>query len=255
MLKRGLVIFVFILLIPFVIAESVGVTNYSLPSEDSGCNMGDGCNLKCLDGDVDCRCEDLNGYSCEENQNCESKILKSWEGICCLNPCETIINLEGVSYLFDKNKTIETTEESNYPIITFLVGLIIAVLYFIFLDLYTTKEEVIDLANVELKNLEEKGEVLLKSRFKTSKKKEIKKNLGTLTPLLSNVMETLSKDERKFLIKLIEKEGISKKDLKDLLGFSKEKLDYCLLKLIRRDIIYFKGDELNPKVYIKNWLK
>ncbi len=77
-----LVIVLFSLMAICVNAE----TNF-LPSQGT-CDADGLCNINCIGGDSDCSCANQNGYTCKENEECITKILKNWdEVLCCSKEC------------------------------------------------------------------------------------------------------------------------------------------------------------------------
>ncbi len=255
MQKRGLFIFIFLFVVPIVYSESVGITSEpSEPTGDAGCGVGDGCNLKCLDGDLDCSCESQRGNLCSEEYVCREKLLKNWENsICCSVQCEkrVFIKSESISYLLEKD---EPAEKEYNELKLFFAGLLVAILIYFVLDLWESRNSLAYFVEAETGNLDNKGKEILKRKGKKIKKERPKK-IKTITPLLQNIMEDLSRDERDTILKLIGKEGIRKEELRIVLGFNKDKIDYSLIKLARREIIRLRGDEENPKIYFKDWVK
>ncbi len=252
-MQKRILFLVFLLIIPIAYADTLWITaGPSEPAEDAGCGIGDGCNLKCLDGDLDCSCDAQNGDACSEDKICKGKSLKNWENsVCCSTACEKRISIktESISSLLEKEKPEEYNELK-----LFLVGLLAALLVYFALDLWESRNSLAYFVEAEVENLESKGKDILKNKRKKQKKERYKKT-KTITPLLENIMEDLSRDEREVILKLIGKEGIKKEELKIVLGFNKDKIDYSLIKLARRDIIKLKGDEENPKIYFKEWVK
>lgn len=249
------IFFIFLLLVSLVYSESVRITSWpSDPSEDAGCGVGDGCNLKCLDGDLDCSCESQRGNLCGEEYVCREKLLKNWENsICCSASCEkrVLIKSESISYLLEKD---EPAEKEYNELKLFFVGFLAAILIYFVLDLWESRNSLAYFVEMEIENVESKGKKILKRKGKKIKKERPKK-IKTITPLLQNIMEDLSRDERDTILKLIGKEGIKKEELRIVLGFNRDKMDYSLIKLARRNIIRLRGDEENPKIYFKDWVK
>lgn len=257
----------------------------NLPSASSaGCGSMDGCNTRCFEGDSDCTCDIQSGFICEENELCKGRLLKNWGNrICCSMKCEKEgINLSNVINLLNvKNKSEEGNITNNsldveiknlignkqYPLALMIAIFLIGIAFGVIFGMDKTRNAISDFAKKEIETLEEEGKMgveffkkekgVISEKLKNKKKENVKpqKKIQTITPLLSNIMESLTDDENKVIMKIIENEGLSKEELKLKTGFSKEKFDYCLLKLVRRQLVNLRREEINPKIYINDWLK
>ncbi len=255
MQKGWLFIFMFLLIAAASYPESTSMTaDTGEPSGDSGCGVGDGCNIKCLNGDPDCSCETQMGNFCNEGYICRGRLLENLENtICCSIPCEKklIIKPEFISGLLEDD--ILPEREYN-ELKLFLTGLLAALLVYFAIDMWESRNSLAYFVEREIEDAENMGKKIFRHKHKKPKKEPIKK-IKTITPLIENVMEDLNKDERETIIKLIGKEGIKKEELRAVLGFNRDKMDYALIKLARRNIISLKGDRENPSIYFREWIK
>ena len=55
------------------------------------------CKAGCIGGDPDCSCTDQGGYLCGASMNCSSTLLSSDSGVCCSEPCSSLISTTGKS--------------------------------------------------------------------------------------------------------------------------------------------------------------
>lgn len=264
--------------------DSVETINFSLVSAEGveiigvGCGEGDGCNVNCLEGDKDCTCDIQEGNVCSDDQSCEGRLLKNWgDNLCCSGSCVNnsgthVVNFASVrdAVSLESNQSANETSGSVLPhrknnsiyfvILVFALVVLVSLLF----GVEKTRNGIFNFVKrvfVFLKEKLVKGfEFIKKEEFilkeKLKKKKEIKpaKKKTVITPLLENIMESLKEEENKVIMRIIEREGIKKKDLEELLGYDHEKLDFCLLKLNRRQIIKMDNGE-NPEIYINDWLK
>lgn len=254
MLKKGILL-LFLLFVPIVFSQTGSVTiieDTITTNQYSTCESGDGCNLHCLNGDLDCTCSTQRGYVCNENEICQGTMLKNWNGVtCCSLECENklLAKFKSVSGIV-RAGTLERDTNMSIQILLFIEAMIIGIGLFILLGLYKVKESVSYFAEKELKDgigFIGKEEELIISKIKH------KKNINT--NLLNNIIRNLTPDERKIILKLVDNNGIKKDKFSSLLGFSKDKLNYCLVRLSRRGIIKLSGNEDNPTLNINNWLR
>lgn len=248
--------------IVFAQIESVGLgEGPSEPSEDAECGVGDGCNLKCLDGDLDCSCSSQKGNICNNDQICRGRLLKNWEGVqCCSINCEerVFINPKSIVGLFEDKEVIVEEKEDYGELKFFALGLLVGLLFYFALDMWESRNSLAYFVEREIEVAEEKGKRIFKARKKKlaeGKKGDKTKRIKAITPLLSNLMEDLHRDEKNVVMKLIGKEGIKKEELMVVLGYDRDKINYSLIKLARRGIIKLKGDDENPRIYFGEWLK
>ena len=194
------------------------------------------------------------GNFCNERYVCRGRLLKNFENtICCSVPCEKKITIkpESISGLLEDDLLPE--REYN-EIKLFLIGLLAALLVYFAIDVWESRNSLAYFVEKEIEGAENMGKKIFRHKHKKQKKERIKK-IKTITPLIENVMEDLNKDERATILKLIGKEGIKKEELRIILGFNRDKMDYALIKLARRDIITLKGDRENPRIYFREWIK
>ncbi|GEM_PF-5950908 len=258
--------------------KKIIITSTATCQEDGGCKLG------CEEGDNDCSCSGQSGFLCKEDDQCKEKWLKNWGNkLCCSNKCteSSLINASALIDIFSRNKIINQEENRSKEeapkeksnLIRDARSYNFSFLFFIFFVctiigiLFSShqREIITNLVKEEVEILEEEGkkgvdflkkeEQIIEEFFKKKPKPIQTKKVQSLTPLLVNIMESLNNDENRIIMKLVETEGISKTDLISKLGYTKEKVDFCLIKLSRRQIIEVKGEYDNPKIYICDWLK
>lgn len=73
-------------------------TDEDKPDEEQSCtatcSSGDGCQLNCSGGDLDCSCSQQNATLCVDTWNCNGTVINSSDqGICCFWECIPILNV------------------------------------------------------------------------------------------------------------------------------------------------------------------
>lgn len=249
MLKRVIFI-IFLLVIPIAFSQTGSVTIIQNPltaNEFSTCEAGDGCNLMCPNGDSDCTCNAQKGYICSESEVCGGVLLENWnDAVCCSLECKNSIvaKFESVSGIIKAGSV--DSGITSFPISLFLGAVFIGIALFVFLDLYETKESVEFVIESEI----ERGRA-----FVSKEEGKIFGRRDTNRRLLNKISGNLSEDEKKVVLEIAEREGIVKDKLRQTINLSKERIDYCILKLHRRGIINLRGSDENPSLYLSKWLK
>ncbi|MBS3168578.1 hypothetical protein J4216_05605 [Candidatus Woesearchaeota archaeon] len=260
----------------------VGITNVAtnnVPNTPfaAGCGEGDGCNPKCLEGDKDCSCEVQNGFICEDNQVCSVDQLKNWGNkYCCPIACkrDSLLSDTKIAKFLSRGDKENNTNSSNYyskeevildkgekslhllvtvGLICIILGIFISkfgietyfksFFYFIGNTIKKILVSIFDFIS------------LLSTKIANFLRVKRKDENVKVSSLFNKIGKNLTNDENKVLYVILENEGIKKSDLIDRLGFTKDRLEYSLLKLKRMQIIIFQGDEDNPNIYLDKWVK
>ncbi len=246
--------------------------NQDLPQETGTttlCEEGDGCNPKCEKGDKDCSCSIMSGHKCNEDESCKGTLLVNYDNsVCCSIPCieGTNINSDTLVRYFTTEKVpkenkqikdlgvkVDLIKENLIEHTKSLLALIgLAFIFLLVSVIFAMHESHFPIDPYQKTvNFIKNEEALFKK--KKVEKKEVKETTNTkLDDFLEDIIEKLSKDEEKVVRKLL-KGSIKQDELKDLLNFSKEKLNYNLIRLERRQIIKKRSGD-NPKIELNDWL-
>jgi len=242
-MKKSAVLFLIflIILIPTkVIAEE-------LTEITPTCNKNDGCNKNCISGDPDCSCEVENGFVCKEDEACKGKLLQNWKNrVCCSIQCvkgtisDNNTKIEEFGSAKPKYEVVaayqeETKKEKGKTAFYIIFALILIFLIALLIRDLLSKPKLTFPLKIQdnIKSIETKKEP---------------------SQLLKNIINSLTPDEVKAVNEIVNDEGINLEDLRNKIGFSKEKMAYCMIKLDRRQIIKSKGT-INPRLFINEWLK
>ena len=199
------------------------------------CEKDGKCDFKCVDGDLDCSCDLMDGDACDEDENCKGNLLKNFENdVCCSIECTegSILNSSGKLQYFvsepealaEKNFKGQETEikkefseiKEDFSIVGMLILIIITMISVIY---FVHKRN----ANI--------------NDYTIPGKKTIK-----MDEFFNDILKKLNDSEEKVVMALVENNGLSLDELKNDTKLSIEKLKNILAKLKKRQIVNSKGN-------------